>query len=62
MKTVKQINFEEALERTRNGETVYAVNLKVKEKPVTKLFRNLVIGDAIETDYIYQVVIEEARV
>lgn len=60
MRTVKQISFEEALERTRNGETVYAVNLK--EKPVTKLFRNLVIGDAIETDYIYQVVIEEARV
>lgn len=58
MKTVKQISFEEAIELTRKGELVYAVNLK--EKPVTKLFRNLVIGEALETDYVYQVVEEVA--
>lgn len=60
MKKIKQIEFSEALERARNGEAVYAVEIKTNKAPTTKLFKNLAIGDALKTDYIYQIV-EEAE-
>ena len=58
MKKIKQIEFSEALERTRNGEQVYAVEIKANKAPTTKLVRNLTIGDALKTNYIYQIVEE----
>lgn len=58
MRTIKQIDFTEALERTRKGEKVYAVDLMTNKTPTTKLFKNLLIGDALKTEYIYQIVEE----
>ena len=58
MRRIKQIDFTEALERARKGENVYAVDFKTNKAPTTKLFKNLVIGDALTTDYIYQIVEE----
>lgn len=58
MKTIKQIDFTEALERTRKGEKVYAVDLFTNKTPATRLFKNLSIGDALKNEYVYQVVEE----
>lgn len=61
MKKIRQIEFSEAIERTQKGEPVYAVELKANKVPTTKLFKNLAIGDALKTDYIYQIVEEVAE-
>lgn len=59
MLTVKQIDFNEALDRTRKGEKVFAVDIS-KAAPSTKLFRNLTIDEAVKKSnaLIYQIVEE----
>lgn len=54
---IKQIDFTEALERTRNGEKVYALDITGKT-PMIKRFKTLVIDIALNTDYVY-VIAEE---
>lgn len=56
-KKLIQIDFNEALERTRNGEKVYAIDITGKT-PTIKRFKNLVIDIALNTDYVY-IIIEE---
>lgn len=62
MLTVKQIDFNEALERTRKGEKVFAVDIS-KAAPSTKLFRNLTIDEAVKKSntLIYQIVEKAAK-
>jgi len=56
MKNVKQITFDEALERTRAGEIVYAIDTK-KNLPRLKQFKMLSIGEVVinADNYIYQI-------
>lgn len=58
MKKLKQIDFNEALERARKGEEVYAVDLNSNKSPVTKLFRRLTISEVIKDDLIFEIVEE----
>jgi hypothetical protein len=55
-KVIKQVDFDEAIELTRAGKHVLA--LTVLKKPSVKAFRNLLIGEAIQGDYIFQLVEE----
>lgn len=58
-KKLIQIDFNEALERTRNGEKVYAIDVTGKT-PIIKRFKTLVIDIALNTDYIYTIIEEVA--
>lgn len=60
MRTLKQIDFNEALDRVKNGERVYAVDLSTDNKITMKLFNRLEIFDAIRGDYTY-VIAEEVQ-
>lgn len=62
MLTVKQIDFNEALDRTRKGEKVFAVDIS-KAAPSTKPFRNLTIDEAVKKSnaLIYQIVEEVSK-
>lgn len=60
MRKIKQIDFNEAIELTRAGKQVLA--LTVVKKPSVKAFRNLLIGEAIQGDYIFQLVEEDPEV
>lgn len=60
MRKIKQIDFNEAIELTRAGKQVLA--LTVVKKPSVKAFRNLLIGEAIRGDYIFQLVEEDPEV
>lgn len=57
MKKLIQISFMEALEYASKGVKVYATDLEGKSLTM-KLFNRLEIGDALKTDYIYQIVEE----
>lgn len=58
-KKLIQIDFNEALKRAEKGERVYATDLSGQNKSLSmKLFNRLEIGDALKTDYVYQVVEE----
>lgn len=58
-KTLKHIDFNEALERVRNGERVYAFDLS-SERLTLKLFNRLEVSETIKTDYAYFIVVEVA--
>lgn len=60
-KTMRQIDFNEALKRTQNDEAVYVMDIKT-EKPSLKLFKRLTIEDAVKNakTYIFQI-IEEVK-
>ena len=61
LKTIKQITFEEAVELTRDNKTaVYAVG-GTKDKPTTKIFKNLTVADAIAPDLIIYIFVEVKR-
>lgn len=51
-KTIKQLDFNEAVELTKAGEQVLAIT--VIKKPTIKAFRNLLISEAISGNYIFQ--------
>lgn len=57
MKKLKEISFNEALERAKNLETVYAVDINAKDPKLMKL-NTLTIGKVMTHDYIYQVIEE----
>ena len=59
MRNLKQISFKEAIERVRNGERAYVIDLKTDNKVIVKLFSRMEIGDALNNpDYLYAVVEE----
>ena len=62
MKRLIQIDFNEALERTRKGDKVYVVNIG-KPAPTTRLFKKLTIEEAVEhsDDIVFQIVEEAAE-
>ena len=61
LKTIKQITFEEAVELTRDNKTaVYAAG-GTKDKPTTKIFKNLTVADAIAPDLIIYIFVEVKR-
>jgi hypothetical protein len=53
-KTIKQVDFNEAIELTKAGEQVLAIT--VIKKPSIKAFRNLLISEAVSGNYIFQCV------
>lgn len=55
MRNLKQIDFNEALDRARSGERVYAVDLSAENKLTMKLFNRLEIADALRSDYTYMI-------
>jgi hypothetical protein len=57
-----QINFEEALERTRHGENVYVLDV-TSNKPTLRLFKRLTIDEAVknENKFVLQVVEEAGK-
>lgn len=57
-KKLKEIDFNEALERVKNGERIYATNLSGEKSLTLKLFSRLEIGDAVKNDYVYLIVEE----
>lgn len=60
MKILKQIDFNEALERARKEERVYAIDLGSDKKVTVKLFNRLEMYDALTNDnYIYAIVEED---
>ena len=59
-KVIKQVGFDEAIELTRDGKQVLA--LTVVKKPSVKAFRNLLISEALQGDYIFQLVEEDPEV
>lgn len=54
---LKEIDFNEALERTRKGERVYAFDLSV-DKITMKLFSRLEISEVVSNGYSYYIVEE----
>lgn len=57
MKQLKQIDFNEAFEFTRQGERVYAFDLSA-DKITMKLFSRLEISETVNREYSYYVVEE----
>lgn len=59
MKSLKQIDFNEALERTRKGEKVFVTNIS-KDSPTVRLFKKLTIEEALRhnENLVYQTVEE----
>lgn len=57
---LKEIDFNEALERTRKGERVYAFDLSA-DKISMKLFSRLEISEAVSKDYSFYIVEEVAE-
>ena len=54
---LKEIDFNEALERTRKGERVYAFDLSA-DKISMKLFSRLEISETVTKDYSFYIVEE----
>ena len=56
-RTLREIDFNEALERTRKGERVYAFDL-TKDTLTVKHFGRLALSEAVSKDYSFYVVEE----
>lgn len=54
---LREIDFNEALERTRKGERVYAFDLSA-ERLSAKLFERLEISETVTKDYSFYIVEE----
>ena len=55
-KKLIQIDFDEALKRTRNDERVYAFDLSQENKVTVYLFNRLDIGRVLSREYFFAVV------
>lgn len=58
MRKLTQISFSEAIERAKQGEEVFAVDMKVRTPKMSE-FGNMRIKDAIEKDVVFQIVEED---
>lgn len=62
IKTFKTLEFFEAVERSKYGEKVYAIDFNAN-KPIVKLFSKLTVDDAInnENDLVFAIVEEVSK-